>query len=105
MRLYHLEKAAIGGHPGARYNLGCYEGRNDMSDRAVKHFTIAANLGHDESIQMLKECYKRGLVSKEDFAAALRAHQAAVEAAKSPQRDAAEALKKFRASKQQTFEN
>eukprot|EP00984_Skeletonema_dohrnii_P034284 scaffold33516_cov111-Skeletonema_dohrnii-CCMP3373.AAC.2 len=70
---------------------------------AAKHFIIAANLGHDDSIQALKECYKRGgLVSKEDFAAALRAHQAAVDATKSPQRDAAEALKKFRASQQQT---
>ena len=46
-------------------------------------------LGHDGSIKMLKECYKRGLVGKNDFAAALRAHQAAVDATKSEQREAA----------------
>ena len=50
---------------------------------------IAANLGHDESIQMLKKCYKIGHVSKENFASALRSHHAAVEATKSPQREEA----------------
>eukprot|EP00985_Skeletonema_marinoi_P005778 scaffold2508_cov93-Skeletonema_marinoi.AAC.5 len=102
--LYYLEEAAIAGLPEARYDLAMLEEKNERYDRSAKHFIIAANLGHDESIQALKECYKRGgLVSKEDFAAALRAHQAAVDATKSPQRDAAEAFKKFRASQQQTF--
>ena len=41
----------------------------------MKHFIIAANLGYDISIPQLKECYN-GVVSKEDFAAPLRAHQA-----------------------------
>ena len=62
-------------------------------DKAVKHFIIAVNLGLDESIKTLKEFYAKGVVSKEDFAAALRAHQAAVDATKSPQRDAAEAAR------------
>jgi len=101
-RLYHLEQAAIGGHPDARYNLARKEGRNERFDRSVKHLIIAASLGHDGSIQMLKECYKYGDVSKEDFAAALRAHQAAVDAAKSPQRDAAEAFLKELCAYQQT---
>eukprot|EP00985_Skeletonema_marinoi_P004687 scaffold2027_cov148-Skeletonema_marinoi.AAC.16 len=91
--IYHVEEAAIAGHPDARCNLGCYEMRSERYDRAVKHIIIAANLGHDEAIQALKECYKGGLVSKEEFAAALRAHQAAVDATKSPQREeAAKAL-------------
>jgi tetratricopeptide (TPR) repeat protein len=87
--LYHLEEAAIAGNLFARYNLALIEGRNGRFDRAVKHFIIAANLGCDTSIQMLKEGYTGGLVSKEEFAAALRAHQAAVDATKSPQREAA----------------
>eukprot|EP00985_Skeletonema_marinoi_P008723 scaffold3982_cov102-Skeletonema_marinoi.AAC.5 len=77
---YHLEEAAIAGHPGARYNLGWNEGMNQRYDRAVKHWIIAANLGCDNSIQMLKKYYKDGLVS---------AHQAAADATKSPQREAA----------------
>ena len=72
-------------------NLGCVEGDNGRHERAVKHFIIAANLGHDVALKTLKENFARGFVSKEDFAAALRAHQAAVDATKSPQREAAEA--------------
>eukprot|EP00984_Skeletonema_dohrnii_P022749 scaffold11856_cov96-Skeletonema_dohrnii-CCMP3373.AAC.1 len=56
----------------------------------MKHWIIAAALGHDGSLDALKDRYKDGLVSKEDFAAALRAHQAAVDATKSPQREEAE---------------
>ena len=44
------------------------------------------------SIEWLTKCYKEGHVSKDDFARALRAHQAAVDAMKSPQREAAAIL-------------
>ena len=91
--LFHLEEAAIGGHPDARCNLACYEGINERYERAVKHWIIAANLGYDDSLNALKEGFKRGVVIKEDFAAALRGHQAAVDATKSPQREAAEAAR------------
>jgi TPR repeat protein len=89
--LYHYEVAAIGGHDLARYNLGVIELKNDKHERAFKHFIIAAKLGHDDSLDILKKGYTWGDVSKEDFAAALRGHQAAVDATKSPQRKAAEA--------------
>jgi len=88
--LHHLEEAAIAGHPVARHNLGCYEGMNGRMERAVKHLIIAANLGYDDSIKGLKEYYANGQVSKEDFAAALRAHKAAVDATKSLQREEGE---------------
>ena len=87
--VYHLEEAAIGGHPDARYQLGINEGKEGRIDRSVKHLIIAANLGHDLSLQSLKVAYKDELVSKEDFASVLRAHKAAVDAMKSPQRDEA----------------
>ena len=67
------------------------ESGNGLIDRAVKHWIIATNLGYDASLDALKMGYKRGFVSKEDFAAALRGHQAAVDATKSPQREVAEA--------------
>ncbi len=87
-----MEEAAIGGHPGARHTLGCYELTNNGNlVRAVKHFHIAAAQGVDTSIELLMQVYRhgRGFVSKEDLATALRAHQAAVDATKSPQREAA----------------
>ena len=89
------ERAAIAGHIDARHNLGFIEERNGKFDRAVKHWIIAAKLGGGTSIQALKGCYKEGHISKDDFAAALRAHQAAVDAMKSPQRQAAEAYNFF----------
>eukprot|EP00984_Skeletonema_dohrnii_P009889 scaffold3803_cov95-Skeletonema_dohrnii-CCMP3373.AAC.1 len=91
MKVYHLEEAAIGGHPDARANLGAIEGHNGRAERATKHFIIGAKLGSDFSLEMVKLGYTEGLVSKEDFASALRAHQAAVDATKSTQRDEGEA--------------
>eukprot|EP00985_Skeletonema_marinoi_P027073 scaffold21642_cov73-Skeletonema_marinoi.AAC.3 len=87
--MYHLEEAAIGGHPSARYNLGIEELNNGHTERAVKHFIIAAAHGHDGSTKALMKMFKEGFVDKDDLAAALRAHQAAVDATKSPQREAA----------------
>jgi hypothetical protein len=93
--LHHLEQAAIGGNPSARYNLGCYESERFKYERAVKHWIIAANLGDTDSMKMVKEGFQGGSVSKDDFAAALRAHHAAVNATKSPQREAAEKSKYY----------
>ena len=89
--IHHFEEAAIGGHPGARYNLGVQELHNANYERAAKHFIIAATQGHDLSIKALMTGFKNGrLVSKEELSAALRAHKAAVDATKSPQREAGE---------------
>ena len=89
-KIHHLEEAAIGGHPKARYNLGCDEWHNGNTERAVKHFIISATQGFDNSMNALVDAYKMGEVSKDELTTALRAHQAAVDATKSPQRDAAE---------------
>jgi hypothetical protein len=96
-RLSHLEEAAIGGHPIARYNLGIHGERIGRIERAFKHFSIAAGQGQVHAIEELKSLYAVGGISKENFAAALRAHQAAVDATKSPQREAGEEF--FRKSK------
>ncbi len=87
---YHLEEAAIGGDPDARYDLGIGELADGNDSRALKHFIIAAKQGDEDSTKMLMDFYKNGKISKEDFAAALRAHQAAVDATKSPQREVAD---------------
>ena len=56
----------------------------------MKHWIIAATQGYGASMKELMNAFKEGCVSKEDLAATLRAHQAAVNATKSPQREAAE---------------
>ncbi len=88
--VYHLEKAAIRGHPTARYNLGCYEGSNGGIERAVKHHVISANLGYEKSMKSLWKYYSGGNITKEDLEATLRTHQAAIDAMKSPEREEAE---------------
>eukprot|EP00577_Skeletonema_sp_RCC1716_P026746 CAMPEP_0113428606 /NCGR_PEP_ID=MMETSP0013_2-20120614/31967_1 /TAXON_ID=2843 ORGANISM="Skeletonema costatum, Strain 1716" /NCGR_SAMPLE_ID=MMETSP0013_2 /ASSEMBLY_ACC=CAM_ASM_000158 /LENGTH=187 /DNA_ID=CAMNT_0000317195 /DNA_START=606 /DNA_END=1171 /DNA_ORIENTATION=- /assembly_acc=CAM_ASM_000158 len=118
--VYHLEEAAIGGNPYARHNLAIVEGKSGRYERAMKHDIVAANLGHDISLEHViegfkagvvyetdivaanlghdislehvSEGFKAGFVSKEDFAATLRAHQAALDATKSAQREEAEAV-------------
>eukprot|EP00986_Skeletonema_menzelii_P008075 scaffold3310_cov87-Skeletonema_menzelii.AAC.5 len=88
-RVYHLEQAAIGGYLMARHNLGCVELDNGQHGRAVKHWIIAAKLGFEPSLENVKNSYTYGHVSKDDLAAALRGHQAAIDATKSPQREEA----------------
>ena len=88
--VYHDEKAAIGGHPQARYNLACIEEENGNIERAVKHHMIAAKLGHVDAMRDLWKHYSAENITKEDLDATLRTHQAAINAMKSAQRDAAE---------------
>ena len=87
--IHHTEEAAIRGHPKARFLLGSYELENDNIERAVKHFIIAAKQGNDDSMKALMQFFTVKWVEKEILAATLREHQAAVDAAKSPQREAA----------------
>ena len=88
MEMYqYLVEAALCGHPIARNNIGVLEIGNGNYDKAVKHFIIAATLGYDKSLDALKDLYKDGHASKEDYAGALRAYQAAVDATKSSMRD------------------
>ena len=82
----HFETSAIAGHPRARNNLGVIEWEGGRYERAIKHWIIAAKAGHDGSVEYLKQSFKCGFFSIKDFAAVLRAHQAAVDATKSPQR-------------------
>ncbi|KAK1746831.1 hypothetical protein QTG54_002175 [Skeletonema marinoi] len=93
---YHLEEAAIGGHPDARLYLVTNEIENDEFERATRHLIIGAKLGCNNSIKSLMEVYKIGQISKEELAATLRAHQAAVDATKSSQREEAGRARKGR---------
>jgi TPR repeat protein len=88
--IYHSEEAAIGGHPLARYSLAIREEENAREDRACRHLIIASKLGLDVALDAVKMGFMNGSVSKEEYEAALRGCQAAVDATKSQQRDAAE---------------
>ena len=51
--VYCSELAAIGGHTGARYTLAFMEWKDGRTERAVKHFIIAAKLGCEVSMKSL----------------------------------------------------
>ena len=90
--VYHHEQAAIGGHPRARGVLAGYEIMHGRDDRAAKHFIINANLGCGDSLKYVKDLFVQGIVSKEEYAAALRGYQAAVNETKSAEREEGEAI-------------
>ena len=53
---------------------------------------IPAKLGHDMSLNAVKDLYMNGLATKSDYAGALRGYQFAVEGMSSPDRVEARAL-------------
>ena len=85
--VYHWKIAAIGGHEIARHNLGWTENiQNKNIDRAMKHYMIAARNGNDESLKRIGGGYKAGVVTKDEYAATLRAYQNTLHEMKSGQR-------------------
>ena len=75
----HAARAAIAGHPVARFNLGVMEKSEGNRDRAVMHWNIAARQGSSSSMKKLKELKNRGSVSKEYYLATKEAYREAKE--------------------------
>ena len=88
--LYHLRLAAISGILESRHVLGLATRRGDPN-LAYKHFLIAAEAGHDESLKEVKTGYAKGHVEKDAFEKALCGHKAAKnEVTSEPREKAAE---------------
>ena len=73
-------------------NLGCTELDAGNSDRAYKHFTLAARAGKKDSVDSLKNGYMMGICTKDEYENTLRAYQERHDEMKSDDRDKAEAL-------------
>jgi len=85
----YWELAAIGGNVGARNNLGTTEGYAGNEQRAYRHFMIAAKAGDKECLDKVRKGFERGVVTKDDYAEALRDYQKIHEETKSEMRDEA----------------
>ena len=92
MAKHYYELAAMGGNVVARHNLGADEYNAGNYDRALKHYMIAAKGGHTRS-KNIQQLYMDGLATKDDYAKALRSHQAYLVEIKSDQRDKAAAFR------------
>lgn len=86
---WHLEEAAMAGHPKARLSLANLEGKNGNHHIAVKHALIAMHQGYAGAMKLIGRLYASGVMNKTDYAKCLRVYQEAVEKTKTPQREAA----------------
>ena len=85
----YYELAAMKGDVAARFNLGCMEGHAGNHNQAMKHFLIAARAGSKLSLDVVKNGYTEGLVTKDEYANTLRAYQKSQDEMKSDARDKA----------------
>ena len=92
MAKHYYELAAIGGDAMARCNLGANEHNAGNHDRALKHYMIAVRGGHTKALREIQQLYMNGHVAKDQYANALRSHQAYLIEIKSDQRDKAVAF-------------
>ncbi|EJK59613.1 hypothetical protein THAOC_20134, partial [Thalassiosira oceanica] len=79
-------KAAMQGHVLARANLGWLERKKGNDDRAVRHYLISAKMGHERSVESIKDAFMAGIATKVQYAEALKGYQDAVEEMKSRDR-------------------
>ena len=86
----YYELAAMGGDSTARHNLGNNEARVGNIDRALRHYMISVRSGSG-SLDIIKELYTDGHVTKEDYMKALQLYQEYLKEIKSDQRDEAAA--------------
>ena len=85
--MHHLKLAAIGGDEMARRNLGLAEREAGNIDRSMKHYMIAARSGDDKSLKEVGEGFKKGHITKDDYACTLRAYKESKDEMKSDQRE------------------
>jgi len=91
-----VELAAMNRHIMARHNLGCLDWNTGNYDRAFRHFILAARAGCEESLDVVKQGFTKGLVTKDEYTNTLRAYDERHEEMKSDERDrAAEFIAEF----------
>ena len=73
----------------ARHNLGVRAKNAGNYERALNHYMIAVRGGDTDSVKAIQRMYVGGHVTKDQYANALRSHQAYVNEIKSDQRDKA----------------
>ena len=91
--MHYYELAAMLGSAHARHNLGAAEADAGNWDRALKHYMIAVKDGVIYPLKNIKNLYSNGYATKDDYAKALRLHQAYLDEIKSDQRDKAAAVR------------
>ena len=89
---HYWELAAMNGSLSARCNLGLLEEGAGNHQRALKHFIISAWVGDNESLDKVKQGFRSGFVTKDEYAGTLRAYHESQTEMKSEARDKAAAV-------------
>ena len=84
---YYYELAAMNGCIQARRQLGGIETQNGNVTRGMKHFLIAARAGSKVSLDGVREGFKAGRVTKDEYEEALLAYHKRQNEMKSDVRD------------------
>ena len=74
-----------------RHSLGNIEFKAGNTDRAIKHWIIAARAGHEKALNKVKIGFMSELVTKDEYASTLRAYHERQQEMKSDERDKAAA--------------
>ena len=85
--LQFFEAAAKKGNTIAHRKLAYVEETNGNMSRSIKHLTVAASAGCQESMDILMKMYRDELLSKEELTRILRAYQVSNDKMKSKDRD------------------
>lgn len=86
---YYYELAVINGSICSRSVIGNIEGCAGNEDRAKRHILVGARAGDKKSLDLAKEGYKHGLITKDEYANTLRAYQKRHDEMKSDNREKA----------------
>jgi TPR repeat protein len=89
MAKHYYELAAMAGNEVARNNVGIHEQKAGNIDRAIKHYTIAAQGGEADCVKNIQRLFLIGRATKDDYTKALSAYQTYLGEIKSAQRDEA----------------
>ena len=84
---HYYELAAMSGSVQARNNLGVLDYEAGNYDRAMKHYRIAAKAGYKNALDVVKEGYTEGYVTKDQYANTLREYQKSQDEMKSNARE------------------
>ena len=84
---HYYELGAMNGDIRSRLEVGGLEGQAGNIQRAYKHCLLAARAGHANALKLVKEGYKVGFVTKEEYSNTLREYQKSQDEMKSEARD------------------
>jgi len=93
---HYWELAAMMGNVNARVAAGVLEGESINHHRAMKHYLISAKAGDEKALKAIKIGFQTGLITKDEYANALRKYQKIQDEMKSDAREKAEASGMFR---------